>query len=412
MSMEFLSVRDAWKIILNRALDKVRLDELTVPTHKSLGYFVSDDVVARISYPKRNIALFDGYAIRAEDTTSASTNNPIALHIVHNDAIGPFEAKLINVGEPLPEGANAVIPHEYVNVEGNIVEALKSIEPNANVALQGEDVKSGDIIASKGTYIDKFLRVLLLRAGLNEVPVFRKIRVGILTIGDEVVRDMDIYFNRDDVVFDITSPLIFDSLITYCDVIDLGVVKDNEKVVLQAIKNPRDLDVLITLGGTSLGKRDITVRVVENEGELLFHGISVAPGRTMAFGLINDKPIFMLSGFPVAAFIQMKLLIEPYILKVYNAKIRVFPIFAELSRRISSTIGFLNVVRVSLSKQEDKVIATPLRLRGSGILSSISLADAILLLDEDIEGFEAGDIVPVYKKDEPWGFEYVESDLP
>ncbi|MCD6096510.1 MAG: molybdopterin molybdotransferase MoeA [Thermoprotei archaeon] len=412
MSMEFISVRDAWKVVLDKALSKVRLDRLTIQVHKSLGYFIADDVIAKVSYPKRNIALFDGYAVRAEDTTSASINNPVALRIVYSNVIGPFEAKPINVGEPLPGGANAVIPHEYVNLEGNIIEALKPIEPHANVALRGEDVRSGDIIASKGTYIDKFLYALLLRAGLNEIPVFRRIRVGILTIGDEIVRDMNLYLTKEDVVYDITSPLISASLTTYCDVIDLGIIKDDESAISHIIKNVENIDVIITLGGTSLGKRDVTVKVMEKEGEIIFHGVSIVPGRTMAFGLIHDKPTFMLSGFPVAAFVQMKLLVEPYVLKVYNAKIRVFPILAELSRRISSTIGFLNVVRVTLNKQKGKVIANPLRLRGSGVLSSISLADAVLLLSEDIEGFEAGDIVSVYKKEEPWGFAYVEGDFP
>ncbi|RLF15361.1 MAG: hypothetical protein DRJ66_04515 [Thermoprotei archaeon] len=408
--MEFLSVRDAWKIIKDKVLRHVKIEKIIVNVRDALGSFAADDIKALIDYPKHDIALFDGYAVRAEDTTSASMSNPVMLRLTNKDVIGRYEAKIINVGETLPKGANAVLPYEYANVEGSIIEAIRSVRPYANIALKGEDVRCGTVIVRKGECIDFFKQALLLRAGIAEVPVWRRIRVGMLVIGNEVVRNMNIYLNKDDAVYDITSPLIIGALRKCCEVVDLGIVKDDENEILRMLQR-EDVDVFITLGGTSLGKRDVTIKVIEKYGDVLFHGITLVPGRTMAVGLINDRPIFMLSGFPVAAFAQLKVLVEPYILRIYCATIEVLPIMAELSSRVASTIGFLNIVRVKLREEHGKIIAQPLRLRGSGILSSIALANGILLISENVEGYDRGALVAVYRRDDPWGLKYVEGNI-
>jgi len=179
--------------------------------------------------------------------------------------------------------------------------------------------------------------------------------------------------------------------------VDLGIVEDEMKLILEKIKNGLKIcDALITTGGTSIGKRDLVPAAVSRLGEVLVHGIAMRPGKPTGFGLVEGKPVFMLSGFPVAALIGFNLFVKPTINVLQRTVDEPAPkIIGRLTRRVASLTGMRSYLRVKVSKHEDVYLVEPLRLTGSGLISTLTEANGILVIPENMEGYEEGDEVEV-----------------
>ncbi len=404
--LRLIPLREAWRLIKDR-LPRIKLEVITLSASKAQGFIAAEDVLAKTTIPEKDIALFDGFAVRAEDVFSASHSNPVILRISRSPHVAPGEAFPIMTGMPLPEGANAVVPLEYVRCRGNLLEVYRKVPPFAYVARRGEDVEEGTRIVAKGTLIGALEVAMMLRGGVNRVHVFRPLRIGMVVIGSELTRDPNQVSKGK--VMDVTSIVVRAVLGKYAKFQDYGIVPDELKLILRAISSAaEENDIVITIGGTSIGERDLTVKAVEQLGDILFHGVSIMPGRPMAAGVIGKTPVFTLSGFPVAAFSEVKFIVEPYVLKlIYGSSPRFYPMFAIAGRRIPSRIGVLEMVRVELKLTNNKLVAYPIRARGSGILSSIVMADGVVIVEEDFEGYDEGDLIPVFRLEDPWGLRYV-----
>ena len=358
----------------------------------ALNRISAEDIKAPIDLPYFNRAAMDGYAVIAEDTFGASETNPIILNLVDRDEIFNGEAKKIFTGDELPKNANAVVMKEFCNEVDDFIEIYKGVHPNENVSRIGEDVKKGDVVLKKGEIINPYHLNMLASLGIKEIKVYN-LSFGIISTGDELVsleeiRDIEEDINKlkgkiinsnSYMLYGLVKNLGFDAKI-------YGVVEDNKKELKEAIKTAlSENDVILITGGTSVSERDITVETVKEMGNVIVHGVNIRPGKPFGFGIINGKPIFMLSGYPVASAVQFELFIRSYFKKRKKIKL-------PLKRNIASELGRTDIVRVRIKDFE----VEPLRITGSGVISSLTKADGYVIIPENVEGYEKGELVDVY----------------
>jgi len=358
----------------------------------ALNKISAKEIKAPIDLPYFNKASMDGYAVKAEDTFGASETNPIILDIVDKEEIYENEAKKIFTGEKLPKNANAVVMKEFCNVVNDFLEVYRSVHPNENVSKIGEDVKQGDVILIKGDVITPYHLNMLASLGIKEVEVYT-LSFGIITTGDELVDLDSVDINRD-INYLISEGKIINSnsYMLYGLVKNLGfiakiygTVEDKKQSLKRAINLAlKENDVLLITGGSSVSDRDITVETVEEIGKILIHGVNIRPGKPFGFGIVENKPVFMLSGYPVASAVQFELFVSRYFKK--RKKITL-----PLKRNIASELGRVDFVRVKVDREVE-----PIRITGSGVISSLTRCDGYILIPENVEGYEKGDLVDVY----------------
>ncbi len=401
-------VKEARDLFL-RYIDESMIGNETVSLNMALGRVLAEDVYAKSNVPPFNRAAMDGYAVIAEDTFGASENNPVELRIIGESAIGkPFkgvlrhgEAVKIHTGAKIPEGADAVVKVEFTEERGNRVLIYNPVAPNDNIGKIGEDIKAGDIVLKKGVVLQPYDLAILKSVGYKEVLVKKKPIVGVFSCGDELVDDFEDGGFREGKIID-TNRIMISSFLKKigCEVIDYGIIPDDidelEKAVRKAMN---ETNLLITMGGTSVGEKDFLPMVLRRLGEpgILVRGITSSPGRPLILSVINGFPIISLPGYPVAALIDFIEFAIPAIEKMLGIRgIKVFRrVKAILKHRVPSKPGVRNYVRVRLYRENNEYYADPIRITGSGVLSSVVKADGLIVIPEDLEGYEAGQVVDV-----------------
>ena len=362
---------------------------------------LAEDVVAKIDIPPFDRAAVDGYAVKAEDTFGASQANPIILRVVGSVEIGENpnivikenEAVKIATGAPIPKGSNAVVMLEHVNVLNGDVEVLKPVTPYKNVSKKGEDVKRGELILKRGEVLQPQDSAILAALGYDKVKVYKRPTVAIISTGNELVEvGKELEFGK---IYNSNSPMICNALAEEgFESVYLGIARDNKKDIEKKLINALKYDVIIFIGGTSVGERDLVPEVVERYGEIVFHGVSIKPGMPVAFATVNGKPVFMLPGFPVATYVSFYTFVIPALYRMMNTRIiarKWSRVKGILQTRVSSEIGVRGFVRVLW--EDGKVY--PIRISGSGIISSLIRANALLIIPEDKEGYDEGEEVEV-----------------
>jgi len=397
----------ALNIILEYA-SKIKINSVKIDIENSLGRILAEDIYANIDLPPFDRSTVDGYAVIAEDTFGSSPINPTILKIVNEIECGinPNNIKPLNSGEcsviftgaPLPPNANAVVMVENAKRKNGLVEIYKQVQPFSNVSRKGEDFKKGEIVAKKGTRIKAWHIGAITSFNIKEISVYRKIKVALISTGSEL-REVGSIIKPGEII-NTTKPLLKALLKEKdCEIIDLGSVPDDmDKIKEKIIIGLNSSDILIITGGSSLGKKDIVPEAINDIAKpgLIFHGVAIRPGKTMGFGANGDKLIFMISGLPVAAMISFIAFIEPAIDKILNCFPEPKPIIkARLSRRVANPVGFKSFMRVFVKRINNSYIAEPLRLTGSGILSTLTKANGILIIPENIEGYEENEEIEV-----------------
>jgi molybdopterin molybdotransferase len=397
----------ALNIILEYA-SKIKINSVKIDIENSLGRILAEDIYANIDLPPFDRSTVDGYAVIAEDTFGSSPINPTILKIVNEIECGinlnnikPLnsgECSVIFTGAPLPPNANAVVMVENAKRKNGLVEIYKQVQPFSNVSRKGEDFKKGEIVAKKGTRIKAWHIGAITSFNIKEISVYRKIKVALISTGSEL-REVGSIIKPGEII-NTTKPLLKALLKEKdCEIIDLGSVPDNmDKIKEKIIIGLNSSDILIITGGSSLGKKDIVPEAINDIAKpgLIFHGVAIRPGKTMGFGVNGDKLIFMISGLPVAAMISFIAFIEPAIDKILNCFPEPKPIIkARLSRRVANPVGFKSFMRVFVKRINNSYIAEPLRLTGSGILSTLTKANGILIIPENIEGYEENEEIEV-----------------
>ena len=388
---ERTSVDEALKLFLEHISTLRKVEEVTLES--CTGRVLAEPVVSERNVPHYRRAAMDGYAVRASDTLGASPANPVMLQL--SDQIEEGSTIWAHTGAAVPEGADAVVMVEDTATAGNLVQIRAQVYPNRNIGQVGEDIKKGDRVFEEGHLLRPCDAAVLASIGFNRVKVFKKPLVAVIPTGDELVSRKD---NRD-----VPPPgkvLETNGLMSALYVEKWGgvprcteIVPDNPDSIKKAVETNLDADMILLLGGTSVGKRDHAPEVVATLGELLLHGIGVSPGKPTALGIVNNVPVVCLPGYPVAGLIALYLFVHPGIRKL--AAIPELPeliLKRRLVAKISSKIGYVGFVRVVF--EGDKV--RPLVGAGAGILSSVAKADGYVLVPENLEGYAEGEEVDVF----------------
>ncbi|WP_135853048.1 molybdopterin molybdotransferase MoeA [Halorussus salinus] len=391
------------------------------------GRLLAEAVVAARDVPHYPRAAMDGYAVRAADTFGASDRSPEVLRNAGGPAgtdegdgpneVPPNGAVRVHTGSELPAGADAVVMIEQVDEFGDgeahrasgasgeavsDVEIFDAVAEGENVAPVGEDVESGQHLYDPGHRLRPSDLGLLKSVGVDTVTVREQPTVGVIPTGEELVQSDP---GPGEVVE--TNGLTVSNYVerwggsaTYRD-----VVTDDRDALRAAIQRDLTKDVVVTTGGSSVGERDLLPEVVADLGEILFHGVALKPGHPVAVGVVEETPVVMLPGYPVACIINAVQFLRPALKEVGGLPHQSFPTTeARLARKIRSEPGIRTFARVQLdesgreedaSGDEPGATATPTRASGSGVLSSVALADGWVEVPEEREGIPEGEVVDV-----------------
>lgn len=373
-------------------------EEEYAPLSEALHRVISRPVEARRSSPAFHGAAMDGIAVKAERTFSASLRSPLRLTL-NSDAFW------INTGHPLPEGTNAVIMVENVNVEdeGQTLVIEKAAFPWQHVRKLGEDMVATEIILAPGTRVGPYEIGALAAAGVTSVPVCRQPRVAIIPSGSEIValdeiREEDIQAGRALPEF---NSHVFSAMIREAGgLADVHPVVPDDRselkaALLAAVEKGADLVVLNA--GSSAGSHDYSAQVIGELGEVLVHGIAVMPGKPAALGILHagerKVPVIGTPGYPVSAIVAMEEFVVPLLClwqkreAPHREKVEALP-----CNPIPSRPGMEERVRVKLGVVDGRCYAVPLP-RGAGTVTSLSRADGIIRIPRDCEGIGAGEAV-------------------
>ncbi len=393
-----------------KALVKHKPSIVEVPISEALGRYVAEDIVAPFDVPPFNRAVVDGYAVRSRDTFGASPSNPIVLKVKGFIGVGEFptfsinegEAVEISTGAPIPPGADAVVMYEKTRRFGDMVEILEPVPPLGNISRIGEDVRRGEILVRRGTRLMPWDVAVIASLGFKMVRVYN-VKVAVACIGRELVElekvdDVKSVLERGFVIN--SNRYSMEGLLRLYGFTPeyIGVLEDSSKVIRDALEQALEqYDAVITTGGASVGRVDYTVEAVKSlNPELLIHGVLMRPGRVNSVAVVRGKPIFMLSGFPVASIMGFEALVKPILLHMVGAQEEPKPrIKGILTRRVTTPINTRSYVRVKVYTKEGKTYVEPLALTGSGILSTLVRGNGILIVPENREGYDEGEEVEV-----------------
>ena len=387
---QFTTPDDAKKIITD-SLKTSAVEE--IPLEKAYQRVIAQEVISTLNSPPFDRSAMDGYAILAEDSFSHSEANPFHLKVVDRIGAGEKsnlklksgEAIKIATGAPIPAGANAVVMEEYTHEEDDTLEVLTSVVPGENVSPAGEDFNKGDLVLKKGKLLGPAELAIIASAGFSKVKIFKKPKIAVLITGSELVMPKNILEGAEVIN---SNHFTIKSMVESC----LAIPKmfhsiDSAELVEEIFEKLLDeYDALITTGGTAISKGDVVVDVAEKLGDVPIHGVSLRPGKPFGFAQIHGKPVFMLSGFPVAAMVQFDVFVRQALFKMQGLTFKPLLVQKKATRKIPSTLGRIDYIRAKIEGQ----MVRPLKIKGSGIIKSMVESDSYIIIPENLEGIEKG----------------------
>jgi putative molybdopterin biosynthesis protein len=357
----------------------------TISVLLSRGRITAEPIRARLSNPPFTCAAMDGYAVDFEQTLEADLADPVSL-------LRDTQAKAVNTGDPLPSGMNAVIMAEDAEEKPQTITIRKPAYLWQHVRLTGEDIIEGDILFPANYTLGILDIGLLLAGGVREIRVRKRPRLLITPTGQELI---DIFEHPIDEVRE-NKLVDFNSYILTALGEEMGfevtrteIARNTEHLRAILTRYIADHDVLVVNAGSSAGTEDTTEGIIREFGELIFHGVSLMPGKPTMFGLIEGKPVFGIPGYPVSAVISFKLFLQAVYERLCSfgrPLERTLPCITPF--KIPSTVGVEEVLRVMLIAKAGKYYAYPLP-RGAAVFSSLSKADALVSIPENVEGYDA-----------------------
>lgn len=377
--------------------EEISLDE-------SYGRILAGDLQAGCDLPHFRKSTVDGLAVRAEDTFGASESLPafivnkgeIFMGKEPSRSIGRGEGMLIPTGGALPAGADAVVMIENIEDYGDSLYGVSEpVGPGENYIDIGEDYVKGETILRRYSIIRSQEMGLLAAQGIVKIPVIKRLKIGILSTGDEIVppeaepkpaqtRDINSY------------SLMGQALASGCEVQYYGIIGDSEAELSERLRvMQEENDLIILSGGSSVGSRDLTSRIIEEAGEgLLFHGLAIKPGKPTLAGVAQGKLIFGLPGHPASAMVVFDTIIRPWLDSSYESQApRPYP-EGVLTQNIYSGSGREEFVQVRVLPDRDDWKLEPVRGK-SGLIRTMVLADGVIHVNLDDEGLQAGRRVKV-----------------
>lgn len=421
-SADWLGLEEAQSRIFGQASP---LEAHRISIAESVGHALAEQLIATATLPPWDNSAMDGYAVRAEDIERASRGKPAKLTVIDVVRagqptavdIGPRQAVRIMTGAPIPRGADTVIRVEDTDAEADpgVVRILESRDRGRHIRAAGQDMREGESLLPPGHSITPGTTGLLAAAGCETVLVYRRPTVGILTTGDELRRANryeDVRAGRG--IPDSNGPMLAAMTRAAGGIaVDLGIAGDTPEDLMQRIHAGMEWDVLLTIGGASMGDADLVKRVLD---DLAFHQdfwrVRMRPGSPFSFGWLPDgedrQPVFGLPGNPASAFVTFEVFVRPFLLALAGHR-------RTLRRRVTCRSGdtfrapaqLTHFQRVALSDSPHGVVASVTGSQGSGLVSGLARADGLAVIPEGVEVIEPGGEVEVMLLDDaPGGSTY------
>jgi molybdopterin molybdotransferase len=373
-----------------------------------VGRVLAEDVHSRLEVPGFDRSAMDGYAIRGEDSFGASSYDPLRLRLVGESMPGRAfpgrvekgEAVRIMTGAPLPEGADAVVMAEACEEVGDVVELRDAVAPRKNVGAVGEDIRSGALVLEAGRRLRPQDAGLLASIGVASVACVRRPRVQLVITGDELLPPG----SRPDGARIVDSNSVVLAALAQRDggeVLPHAILPDRAELIRAALQDA-DAEVLLVSGGSSVGQEDHAPRLVDELGQLDFHGVAMRPSSPSGLGRLpgagGERFVFLLPGNPVSCLCAYEFFAGPAI-RAMGGRALAWPhrrVHLPLARKIVSAIGRVDYVRVAIEAGRVFPIATS----GASILSSTVRAAGAVIVPRGSEGMPEGTEVEVLLYDE------------
>jgi molybdopterin molybdotransferase len=380
----------------------------TVPLSDAFERVLAEPAAATENLPDFRRSTMDGYAVCATSTFGATESNPAFLTVkgtmlmgeTPDFFIGSAEACRISTGGMLPEGADSVVMIEHTEaLDSTTIEVYRSAAPGQHVIEPGEDFLKDEILLTEGRRLRAQEIGLLAAFGRDTVRVYQKPVVAIISTGDEVVpvtetptpgkiRDINTY--------------TLTSMVKACGAVPVsyGIVRDNKESLNQTLSLAlKTSDMVLVSGGSSVGVRDVTIDALSAlpEPRVLFHGISISPGKPTILAMSQNKALWGLPGHVVSAMVVFLKVVKPFLEHISGVKRRTGQIIrvpAYLARNLSSAQGRVDFVRVKLNTVDGKLAAEPI-LGKSGLINTMVKADGLIEIGLNVEGLDRGEQVEV-----------------
>lgn len=370
----------------------------TVGLEAAVGRVLAEDIAAEEYVPDFDRSTVDGYAVRARDTFGCSDSIPAILEKQNEVLMGQgaefdLEAEkcvAVPTGGAVPKGADSVVMVEYTEDYGDgTVGIAKSAAPGQNMIFRGDDVYPGKPVLPRGRRLEAQDIGALAAIGHVSVPVTRKLRVGVISTGDELVEPG--VRPGPGQVRDVNGPLLHAMLTEFgAQVISYGIVIDDEaELDLKVRKALSECDAVLLSGGSSVGVKDASCRIIESVGELLLHGIAIKPGKPTIMGKSGSKPIVGLPGHPVAAYFVSRLFVLPLLKRLEGRESENYTVSARISESISANHGRAQYHCCRVERRQDGLYAVPIRGK-SGLITTLAGADGYFCIERDCEGLPRG----------------------
>jgi len=397
-----LSVNDALELILSSVHTRDQSEKTDI--FNCPGRILFHDIISEFNIPPKNNSAMDGYAVKTEDITSASINNPVSLNIIDevqagNEFTGEQlqrgHAIRIMTGAPIPEGADTVVPFEETEESGNIVKIFKNTIKHENIRFAGEDIKTGNIVLRKGTRIDSAESGLLASMNLRDIEVYKKPDVAIISTGNELAEPGETYTGK---IINSNAYALYSEVKKYGgNPFYAGLVKDEYEDVKARFLQLADKDIIISSGGVSMGRYDFIPDVLKEIGiHIKVRTIAMKPGKPVVFGTLGNSLFFGLPGNPVSIMVAFMEFVRPALLKMAGSNRISKPVLkAQLTESLSKKKGRRHFVRGIFTIKNGQFFVSTTGPQGSGILTSMSDSNCLIILPETIEFIKCGEYVDI-----------------
>ena len=399
MSSKWLSLEEA----LAKALDAAyAIDDVEqVSIFEANNRILAHDLVATLDVPPWDNSAMDGYAVNIEDLSGSNELEVQGIITAGMEADTPLQkgkAFKIMTGAPIPNNANAVVMVENTSECNGNVEINKRPIAHENIRKKANDIGCGDTLVHKGTRLRAEHLMLLSSQGKSKIDVFRKLRVGVVATGSELAapgesRAATQIFESNRV--GIASILQNENV----ELIDFGIVEDNEVSLRELfIEASKRVDVMVSSGGVSVGDADYVKDIIAELGSIDFWKVAVKPGKPFALGKINNTLFCGLPGNPVSSFVTAKLLVVPVIKKMQGEAKPHEPLFinATITTPLKRRAGRRDFQRATMAKNvQSEWEVTPFKSQSSGVMTSITSANCLMIVPEEVSELKEGDTVQV-----------------
>jgi molybdopterin molybdotransferase len=400
MSSKWLSLDAALENAMRATPVVTEIEQVDI--HQALDRICANDIIATQNVPPWDNSAMDGFAV---NTTCMPSHNTLSIQgtitagMAASEALQVHSAIKIMTGAPLPEGANAVVMKENTSSNTNGKVLINHVPKDGeNIRRKANDIAIGDCLISAGTRLRPEHLMLLSSQGVANVPVFKKVRVGVVATGSELAAPgtqrlpTQIFESNRIGVSAILSQL-------NVDIVDFGIVKDDEATLRQLFTDASErVDIMVSSGGVSVGDADFVKDIIEELGSITFWKLAIKPGKPFALGNIANTLFCGLPGNPVSAFVTAKLLMLPIVRRMQGEKNITFPLMlnATITCALKRNAGRRDFQRATLQQDATgNLFVTPLAKQSSGVMTSITAANCFMVIHEHTSEIAQGETISV-----------------